>query len=248
MRLHRAVLIIAAAYVSLSYLDSTQPATELPASFEDRWGIPGTTDAHPYWKPPVRKDEPPRLSLPHIDDWPANPAKPVTLPIVIPQLPVAEPFKVRDALPECMGARTTPCIIRSNPGGNLYAFQSAARQVLAGARELVVIDGLCASGCAIFADMARARVCITRRADFQLHKGRSFVPRKVANAERLVFVGYFDPPHSEDIASWVKQHGGFPEKGMLRLPYAEAAKIWRTCELTAPIPRPHPLRKAAAKR
>ena len=123
--------------------------------------------------------------------------------------PVAQVFKCED-----------PCIIKRNLGGNIVPFERAARAVRRGARQQVVIDGYCASACAIFADMARPHVCITKNAVFGFHKGR-------AQLEELRYT--FDPPHTRDILSWVQKNGGFPAETMLDMRYTEAKRFWPTC-------------------
>ena len=64
-----------------------------------------------------------------------------------------------------------PCFIAPNDGGQVYLFVQAARAVNRGDKNLVVINTACASACALFADMARERVCIGELAVFQFHKG-----------------------------------------------------------------------------
>ena len=66
-----------------------------------------------------------------------------------------------------------PCFIAPNNGGQVYLFVQAARAVNRGDKNLVVINTACASACALFADMARERVCIGELAVFQFHKGTS---------------------------------------------------------------------------
>lgn len=70
--------------------------------------------------------------------------------------------------------RGETCVISSNPGGNVRQFLAAASEVLRGAKRMIVIDGTCASACVIFADVARERVCITRKARFAFHKATVF--------------------------------------------------------------------------
>lgn len=118
------------------------------------------------------------------------------------------------------------CVIRYNPGGEVKAFQAAARAVRAGAKRLVVIDGPCISACAIFADMARSRVCITSRARFGFHKASILAVRSFGQSE---LIGRQDPPHSRDIAAWVKRKGGFPVSGLRVMSAKEAGRYWRRC-------------------
>ncbi len=112
-----------------------------------------------------------------------------------------------------------PCVVKDNPGGSIYLFQMAADSVLAGARKQVVVDGLCGSSCAFFADKARARVCVTPRAVMAFHKGM------VGDDKRLRITLH----HSNDIEQWVMKHGGYPSNGMLEMRFAEAKKFWRVC-------------------
>lgn len=56
-----------------------------------------------------------------------------------------------------------PCFIRYNEGGGLEDFRSLAALVKV-RNQVVVIDGQCVSACALFADLARENIRITRRA------------------------------------------------------------------------------------
>jgi hypothetical protein len=112
-----------------------------------------------------------------------------------------------------------PCIIRDNPGGSVYLFQLAADRVLGGARKQIIIDGECASACAFFAEKARPRVCVTKKARMGYHQGI------VGDDERLRFV----LQHAPDIHNWVMRRGGFPANGMLWMEFVEARKFWPVC-------------------
>ena len=127
--------------------------------------------------------------------------------------------------------RGQTCVISSNPGGNVSQFLAAANEVLQGAKRLVVIDGPCASACVIFADVARERVCITRNASFGFHKATVLRAEQGRSGQRLRAVARRDPPHSRDIASWVRRNGGFPEQGMRTMDNRQAGQFWRRCQL-----------------
>jgi hypothetical protein len=134
------------------------------------------------------------------------------------------------ALHQAFGSCGEPCIIRYNPGGELQLFQAAAREVMRGAKRLVVIDGPCISACAIFAAIARARVCITDRARVGFHKARRYAISPLAGGQsRAREVGRRDPPHSSDIAHWVNSRGGFPHEGLRVMNASEAQRFWRRC-------------------
>ncbi len=148
------------------------------------------------------------------------------------------------ALPAQAGARTDavnvraalgncgePCVISFSQGGEVKTFQAAARAVRRGARKLVVIDGPCLSACVIFADIARSKVCITSRAKFGFHKATMLAVYSYADGStaRVETLGRKDPPHSRDIARWVRRKGGFPANGVLVMSYREARRFWRHC-------------------
>lgn len=136
------------------------------------------------------------------------------------------------ALRAAFGSCGEPCVIRYSPGGELTRFQAAAAAVRRGARRLVVIDGPCISACAVFADVARSKVCITDRAVFGFHKATLVSLRSLRSGlvvKRQLAVS--DPPHSSDIARWVKQRGGFPRQGLRRMDSRQAAAFWRRCSL-----------------
>jgi hypothetical protein len=122
------------------------------------------------------------------------------------------------------------CVIRYNPGGEINRFLAAAQAVRAGALRQVVIDGPCLSACAIFADIARERVCITNRASFGFHKARLYAVQP-ARGGRSHYreVRREDPRHSRDIAGWVHRNGGFPHEGYLVMDARQASQFWRPC-------------------
>jgi hypothetical protein len=79
----------------------------------------------------------------------------------------------------------------------------------------------------LFADQARSRVCITSNAKFGFHKGA--VLRQPTAGGPALFVKRFTPSHSRDISSWVRKHGGFPNRGFTVMDTSAAQHIWRHC-------------------
>ncbi len=126
------------------------------------------------------------------------------------------------------------CVIRFSPGGEVRTFVTAAMAVRAGEKKLVIIDGPCISACAIFADVAREKVCITNRAQFGFHKGRHLASEQRSDGKRVFReLGRSDPPHSRDIARWVRRNGGFPDEGLLVMNSPQARQFWRRCRSNA---------------
>jgi len=146
-----------------------------------------------------------------------------------------DPFET--AFPHC----SNPCIVRDSPGGRQVIFERAAEAVLRGERDLVIIDGRCASACVLFADIAREKVCVTEEGWFALHKGYGPGWRIDRNGLRF-FIERFDPPQSKDILEWVDARGGFPTKGLVSMDDTkDIAKIWKLCQIeNVPLPRPRP--------
>ena len=149
---------------------------------------------------------------------------------VVAAAPAQAHGKAGSAFEAAFGSCGTRCVIRYNPGGAVHTFVAAALAVRAGEKRLVVIDGPCISACAVFADVARPKVCITDRAKFGFHKGRDFAvqPRSGRKAV-LRELGRRDPPHSRDIASWVQRNGGFPYEGLSVMNSKQARQFWRRC-------------------
>jgi hypothetical protein len=146
----------------------------------------------------------------------------------------AHPNQKNSALAAAFGACGEPCVIRFSPGGEVRTFQAAALAVRAGSKRLVVIDGPCISACAIFADLARTRVCITDRATFGFHKAQRIGVRRLGNGTiRKLDLGRYDPPHSSDIAHWVRRNGGYPVEGLRMMGTKQAAQFWRRCRTTS---------------
>ena len=131
-----------------------------------------------------------------------------------------------DTVSEVLGCEGDPCIVRNNPGGEIGAFKAAAREIMRSGKR-VVIDGPCLSACAILADQARARVCVTSKAKFGFHKG--FVLARPMAGGPPHLVKRFTPSHSRDVASWVKKNGGYPTRGFRVMGSSTAKRIWRSC-------------------
>lgn len=119
-----------------------------------------------------------------------------------------------------------PCIVSFNAGGEIGAFKAAAREIKRSGRR-VVINGPCLSACAILADEARGRVCVTSKARFGFHQG--FVLEQPTAGGPMRFVKRFNPSHSRDIAGWVGKNGGYPSRGFRVMNAGAAKRIWRPC-------------------
>ncbi len=141
-------------------------------------------------------------------------------------------YGVADPLYAAFGECGNPCHITANTGGYVDVFQRAAHVVLQ--KQIpVIVDGICLSGCSLFADMARPNVCVTPLVALGFHKG--------FGRFRDGRWRHFDPTYSRDIHDWVRARGGFSATSMLMMPFAHAARIWRACRSpkSAHAPRPH---------
>lgn len=109
-----------------------------------------------------------------------------------------------------------PCRISENFGGHAVVFEFAAKTLSERRKHGAVIDGYCASGCALFADLARPNICITRNAVMAFH---------MASDER-------EPNDRADIKHWIRDHGGFPsnESGVMKyMRYPDTLEFWPEC-------------------
>jgi hypothetical protein len=131
-----------------------------------------------------------------------------------------------DVVSEVLGCQGDPCVVKFNPGGEIGSFKAAARELKRTGRR-VVIDGPCLSACAILADEARGRVCVTSKARFGFHKG--YVLDQPTAGGEMHLVKRFTPSHSRDIAGWVKKNGGYPSRGFNVMGARAAKQIWRPC-------------------
>ena len=131
-----------------------------------------------------------------------------------------------DTVSDVLGCTGDPCVVSFNGGGEIESFQAAAREAKRTGRR-VVINGPCLSACAIFADVARSRVCITSKAKFGFHKG--YVLDQPTAGGRYRLVKRFTPSHSRDITNWVKNNGGFPTRGFNFMRASAAKQIWHPC-------------------
>lgn len=142
---------------------------------------------------------------------------------------------IQKVFPHCTLER---CVIKGSMGGYEEQFLAAAKAVLRGAlRTPVVIDGWCASSCAVFTDAVRAnpkRICITPVAEHYFHKGYYEREVKVAGAvvERKAY-GFSDTIQSKAVMRWIRKKGGLPVAfeyaKMLKMPAESAARFWRLC-------------------
>jgi len=130
-----------------------------------------------------------------------------------------------DEVSKVLGCKKDPCVVNHNVGGWIHEFVEAARLVNQGARTIVKINGTCLSACAIFADLARYRVCITPNARFGFHQA-FYEDRDTGVVDEN---SYFDQPQSQDIDQWVRSHGGYPRNGYRFMKYNEALKFWNKC-------------------
>lgn len=126
-----------------------------------------------------------------------------------------------------------PCIVQGNPGGNALFFSISATAVL-NQQKVATIDGPCYSACALFADLARERVCITKRAEFGFHTIRLSLWSKDLPTIPIPFRPF---NHSRDIGTWVENNGGFPLLDLTIMSYKEARQFWPTCPIVNRAPK-----------
>jgi len=104
--------------------------------------------------------------------------------------------------------------IQNNNGGVIADFENAGDAIHAGARQMLVIDGFCASACMVMADRARPSACITPHAQFGYHE---------TNFDRPI------PLHA-DLNDWIMRHGGFPSYNRMGImPNDTAQQFWPLC-------------------
>jgi hypothetical protein len=142
-----------------------------------------------------------------------------------------------NAVEKVFGQCGNPCLIKENYGGFEFMFIDAAKETVE-KRLPIIIDGECASGCAVFADAARPNVCITPRAFFEFHRAR------ITLRTRVIYKG--PQTQSKDVDDWVKRNGGYPKKTMTTMPFTEAKKFWPICNLTPPLPKSDPRKTTTA--
>jgi len=107
-----------------------------------------------------------------------------------------------------------PCTIQNNKGGVIVDFEKVGDAIRAGARQMLVIDGFCASACMVMADRARPRACITPRARFAYHE---------TNYDRPI-------PLNADLHDWIMSHGGYPSYAAMGImPNETAQQFWPLC-------------------
>lgn len=110
-----------------------------------------------------------------------------------------------------------PCVVANNNGGHSVVFKFAAAILPSRRKHGAVIDGFCNSACALFADLARPNVCVTRTALMGFHR---------SNQEN-------SPEHADDINAWVVTNGGFPSNvsGQLNIMrWPDTLNFWPECK------------------
>lgn len=134
------------------------------------------------------------------------------------------------AFPECRIHDTkTKCVVQYNPGGELEDFVDAVR-VFNKNKGVLVVDGLCASGCTITADQLRLtnQVCITKNARFVFHRGITDI--EVRNVS-LNLSNIFVPSYLLDLREWFAAQGGLPidPADLLVMVYPQTTHYWKLC-------------------
>ncbi|MBX4192143.1 hypothetical protein KW798_01525 [Candidatus Parcubacteria bacterium] len=114
------------------------------------------------------------------------------------------------------------CDIKENLGGSvaLYALAGYAAHL---SNKRFRILGICASACAVFADLARDKVCMMPRTVFLFHKWRWSTGE------------FAETRHSPDVHAMVLAYGGFPEEGVTKVYARNAKHIWHACKLRSTI-------------
>lgn len=164
--------------------------------------------------------------------------------LCIPLRSPPEP-KVHSQIEEVVGSCGEPCIIKRNEGGKVGTFLMAAIDVRRGRRNLLIIDGECISACAILADFARPKVCITSKAVFKFHELRYKDADEYGNA---IYRDGGPPPQSHDIDLWVwSQPRQYPWEEFTVMSFEQAKRFWPVCNKDTPLPRPDPRKATAAK-
>ena len=144
----------------------------------------------------------------------------------------------RQVLKVMFDCEESPCRITSG-GGNMYAFALAGKAATLHPNMSFIVSGPCLSGCTIFADIARDRLCFDHNAKFGFHKGRRWDPGNE-------YPSWFVPPYSAGVEAWTTKVGMTEEIRVM--PWSEAAKHWRPCDFHPPMPLADPRKKVVAAR
>lgn len=132
--------------------------------------------------------------------------------------------------------KASPCLISKSQGGNVQLYMLAAKAATILRDWTFVITGECDSACALFADFARPYVYITKDARFGFHK--------MYKRDGSQLYDFSNPPQHNDIDSYVKGGGGYPEDGVNYMSAKDAKQFWPTCELDLVL-RPIPCKSTA---
>lgn len=129
--------------------------------------------------------------------------------------------------PETIGCRMKNgiCFIRDSIGGDLDIILKDAQRY-----ALIVIDGPCASSCALAAEKYHYKVRITPRASFVYHQVQDWVEVKIAGKWCFIDTGKRTPyKHIKPVQNWIDAHGGEPRNGELTMSFKAAIHlgVWR---------------------
>lgn len=159
----------------------------------------------------------------------------------------AGPAYASDLMREVFGCRSNDrCVIRYNLGGEPHTFLLAASEVRI-LKIRIVIDGVCASACVIFASDVREHVCITRRARIIVHRGykvrvhdRSGKELSAAASVALMYdlppgfttrESVYVPEYGADIDRWARETKALhPDpKVLTEMSRSRALRYWKAC-------------------
>jgi len=119
-------------------------------------------------------------------------------------------------------SKQTPIWISGDRGGHVIRYAlKVAKAKQSGQR--VAIGGRCASACTLYLSMPKAKMCVSKGAQFAFH-----MPYGASSRSNRLAAAYMMRKYPSWVRSWISRNGGLRSR-MITMNYAYASKFLPTC-------------------
>ncbi len=119
-------------------------------------------------------------------------------------------------------SKQTPIWISGDRGGHVIRYAIKVAKAKRSGQK-VAIAGRCASACTLYLSMPRAKMCVSKGAQFAFH-----MPYGASSRNNRVAASYMMGRYPSWVRSWIHRNGGLSSR-MITMNYAYASKFLPTC-------------------